>query len=224
MNALVDRRAGGRTNAAGGGWGIFAGENKNDTPLNTQLPLPQASIDESEEASSFTKTVVGMKRRRVDGEDVIKSRKLIAQGRFGDAAKYNDGNGVERFDVRIEDPFPFTPVTRANDLASDEETEAAGTTVEPNTTSKKRKGRRSMIDLALERDYDEEIQEESGGSWKPDVRVTFHGLHIFAGIRELAELGVVDGEKMPGWMTGEDGVTVGVVKDGRIKGYKGNGS
>ena len=59
--------------------------------------------------------------------------------------------------------------------------------------------------------------------WSPNVRITFQGTHVFAGIRQLVEAGIIDGERMPGWMTGEDGVTAGVVRHGRIKGNKGSG-
>lgn len=62
---------------------------------------------------------------------------------------------------------------------------------------------------------DNEIDE--GGSFKPDLRMTFQGSHVFAGLRMLVEKGVVDGSRMPGWMTGEAGVSVGVVKRGRIE-------
>jgi central kinetochore subunit Mis15/CHL4 len=55
------------------------------------------------------------------------------------------------------------------------------------------------------------------------VRLTFHGSHVFAGIRQLVECGIVDGERMPGWMTGEEGVTIGAVRNGRIRGHKGSG-
>jgi len=53
--------------------------------------------------------------------------------------------------------------------------------------------------------------------------MTFHGSHVFAGMRELVEAGIIDGERMPGWMTGEEGVSIGVVKSGRIRGFKGSG-
>ena len=59
--------------------------------------------------------------------------------------------------------------------------------------------------------------------WRPRVRLTFHGPHVFAGLRQLAEAGIVDAERMPGWMTGEEGVTIGAVRDGRIRGHKGSG-
>ena len=37
-------------------------------------------------------------------------------------------------------------------------------------------------------------------------------------MRELVEAGAVDGERMGGWMTGEEGVSVGVVRGGRLVG------
>ncbi|KAK0740601.1 centromere protein Chl4/mis15/CENP-N [Schizothecium vesticola] len=63
----------------------------------------------------------------------------------------------------------------------------------------------------------------STDKWRPYVRLTFHGTHVFAGIRQLVEHGIIDGERMPGWMTGEEGVTVGAVRDGRIRGFRGSG-
>lgn len=53
--------------------------------------------------------------------------------------------------------------------------------------------------------------------WTPDMRITLRGSHIHAGVRQLVEHGVVEGERMPGWMAGEAGVSVGTVKNGRIK-------
>jgi central kinetochore subunit Mis15/CHL4 len=76
-----------------------------------------------------------------------------------------------------------------------------------------RRGRPSL----LERTAEDMETIESGDGWVPNVRVAFTGTHVFAGIRQLVEEGIVDGERMPGWMTGEAGVTVGAVRDGRIK-------
>ena len=49
------------------------------------------------------------------------------------------------------------------------------------------------------------------------TRIAFTGTHVFAGIRQLVEEGIIDGEKMPGWMTGEAAVTIGAVREGRIR-------
>ncbi|KAL1628030.1 chromosome loss-related protein [Neofusicoccum ribis] len=59
--------------------------------------------------------------------------------------------------------------------------------------------------------------EASEEPWTPDVHLSFQGSHVFAGVRQLVEQGIVDGEKMPGWMAGDAGVSVGVVKEGRVR-------
>ena len=60
-----------------------------------------------------------------------------------------------------------------------------------------------------------ELQDKVGG-WRPTIGVRLEGEHVFAGVRQGAE--AEDGgwtlEKLPGWMRGEVGVTMGVVKDG----------
>ncbi|KAE9377446.1 CHL4 family chromosome segregation protein-like protein [Stipitochalara longipes BDJ] len=217
LDALVERRGGGRTNAAGGGWGVYAEDKKkeSDNPLNVQLPTPESSVQEDDqEATEAIEKKPSMKRKRVEDESVVKRRKLIARGRFGKSAKADDGKGIERLDVRLEDHFPVVSASPEEDIESAE----AG---EPARKDKKHKGRRSTITLEL--DITEDDDELASDGWRPDVRITFHGQHVFAGIRELVEAGIIDGEKMPGWMTGEEGVSVGVVKDGRLRGNKGSG-
>jgi central kinetochore subunit Mis15/CHL4 len=182
LESLLAHRGQGRTNAAGGGWGLYASDKKNDTPLNNQLPTPPADITDEELASKSDQLMIssrGMRKRRREDEEktLIKRRKTVARARFGESALPNDGKAIERFDVRIEDPFPS------------------------------------------------QGQRPRGGDedWVPDITVTFYGTHVFAGVRELVERGIIDGERMPGWMTGEEGISVGVVKDGRIQGFKGSG-
>ncbi|KAF2671299.1 CHL4-domain-containing protein [Microthyrium microscopicum] len=71
----------------------------------------------------------------------------------------------------------------------------------------------SRLDITLE-------DATESASWGPRVRVSFAGAHVFAGIRALVEAGAIDGERMPAWMTGEAGVSVGVVRDGRLEGWE----
>lgn len=213
LEALVEKRGGGRSNAAGGGWGVYAEENKKDTPLNLHLPTPESIEDEEENVEA--EKITGMKRRIEDDEQVVKRRKLLAQGRFGNSAKHGDGKGIERLEVMIRDPFPST----THETTEDPELDAPDkSSADPR---EKRKGRRSTLDLELNRqDENDEVEAEG---WRPNIRVVFQGKHIFAGIRHLVEEGLIEGEKMPGWMTGEEGVSVGLVQNGRIKGFKGSG-
>lgn len=53
------------------------------------------------------------------------------------------------------------------------------------------------------------------------VRIAFAGKDVFAGIRQLTEMGVVDAKRVPAWMTGEGNVSGGVVKQGRLKAWDG---
>lgn len=47
------------------------------------------------------------------------------------------------------------------------------------------------------------------------IGCTLQGSQIFTGLRKMVQSGVVDGEKMPSWMTGEEGM-FGKVTNGRL--------
>jgi central kinetochore subunit Mis15/CHL4 len=265
LEAMLSLRGPGRGNAAAGGWSVYAGDKAADarthSPLNPLLPTPPLSDDAIEEehdgeepagAGIQNKT----RRKRVldpelEGEERRRKRaKLVAQARFGDSAKMDDGKGIERIDVIIEDPFP-APATHAEDEeAHDHDVEGV-----QRGRGRKSKGRRSAVDASLlqesegDDDEDEDTRNRDGATseenstqtanrgrparkedrdrdkwtWRPNVRMSLHGPHVFAGIRQLVEAGIIDGARMPGWMTGEEGVTMGAVRNGRIKGFKGSG-
>ena len=50
---------------------------------------------------------------------------------------------------------------------------------------------------------------------QPTISLTFSGSDVFSGIRKLAELGIVNPDHMPSWMTGEEGVSMAVVHKGK---------
>jgi central kinetochore subunit Mis15/CHL4 len=56
------------------------------------------------------------------------------------------------------------------------------------------------------------------------VTLTFQGTDVFAGIRTLAQLGFVDLNKMPAWMTGEEGVSTATVRNGVVVDGRGGGA
>lgn len=218
LDAMCELRGGGRTNAAAGGWSLYAEDNKTDDPLGiiNPLPTPESLNDagQDDEEPEEKQRVEGMKRKRDEDPKAAKRRRLVAQGRFGNSARQDDGKGIERLDVRLDDPFP------PENLLGETQPQLQSNK-EP-VTGTRRKGRRSAINTELDRD-NVEFDKDEDGVWRPDIRITFHGQHIFAGVRKLVETGVVDGEKMPGWMTGEEGVSVGLVRGGRLKSGKGNG-
>lgn len=225
LQALLHRRGPGRTNTAGGGWSIYANDKKKESPLDTMLPTPPLSEEDDVSIKVMGDDAVASKKRTASpgaerDERRAKRAKLVAQARFGDSAKVDNGKGVERVDIVIDDPYPEK--LPADDTDGDEGDGSGGTN---QRTKSKGTGRRSTIDMAFARarEQDDGDTEEEQEAWRPDVRLTFHGSHVFAGIRQLVEAGIIDGEKMPGWLTGEEGVTIGAVRHGRIRGHKGSG-
>lgn len=223
LSGLLAVKGAGRTNAAGGGWGIYAEEARRDSPLNAVLPRPplsEISANEQRGAAGGKK-----KRKRVldlekdKAEREAKRRKEVAQARFGNSAMLDDSKGVERLDVLLEESLSGVALHQAQ---PEEELEAAEGPRRP----RRSRGRKSGIDLELENDNGDGGAEDRAGrndEHKSRIRMTFAGPHVFAGIRQLVELGVIDGTRMPGWMTGDEGVTAGIVRSGKIAGHKGSG-
>lgn len=223
IQELLHRRGPGRTNTAGGGWSVYADERKKESPLDAVLPSPPLSeSDDGEIKGSDSRKKRGVSPETERQERRAKRAKLLAQARFGDSARINDGKGVERVDIVIDDPYPSKEENVADDAedSNDDQNQA-----------RTGAGRRSTTDAAFDevRRQDDEGDEDENedassqqGSWRPSVKLIFHGSHVFAGIRQLAEAGIIDGEKMPGWLTGEEGITIGAVRHGRIRGHQGS--
>lgn len=241
LQELLHRKGSGRTNAAGGGWGIYADEKTKESPLDVVLPSPPLS-DVGEGARTRRSEVRPRKRTATAvaspaterEERRLKRAKVVAKARFGNSAKVDDGKGAERVDIVIDDAFPERPNIPVEEEDTDgDDDNGDRATHQQQQSSRGGAGRRSARDAAFDRaraqddddggggDNDEGDEEE--GTWRPRVGLTFHGSHVFAGIRQLVEAGIIDGEKMPGWLTGEEGVTIGAVRRGRIMGHKGSG-
>ncbi|RGP68651.1 hypothetical protein FLONG3_8101 [Fusarium longipes] len=213
LSVLLEKNGSGRTNAAGGGWSIYSSESTKISPLDTILPNPPLS-----RASSSSALKRGAPLSASQQES--KRAKLAAKGRFGDSAVITDGKGVERVDIVMQDPFPSTSADLSE--AEDQEDGQHG----PDRSSRNR--RKSKITAVIQ-EANITTEEDSRNDavpfqqWTPAVKITFSGTHVWAGVRQLVEAGIIDGERMPGWMTGEEGVTTGLVRHGRIRGHKGSG-
>ncbi|GAB1313599.1 chromosome loss-related protein [Madurella fahalii] len=236
---LVERRGAGRTNSAGGGWSVYADEKVKESPLDLAHHLPVSPPLSGGEGEEEEEEGVG-KEKRKRARDLVETRaeraakraKMVARARFGETGKVGDGKGVERVDVVIEDAFPAEAGVHDSDGNSGGEGEEEEEVAErgrpaAGTGARGSGGRKSQVDAHLgglaEDEEDDADEAQRQNEWRPYVRLTFHGSHVFAGIRQLVECGIVDGERMPGWLTGEEGVTIGAVRNGRIRGHKGSG-
>jgi len=218
LDALLTYRGPGKSNAAAGGWSIFQDHSFSQNALDfitTQKGDGQEkALGDKNSVNGATKAGPGRPKRSLDGKETseAKRRKEVAAGRFGISGQPDDGQGLERFEVRIDDSFPST-----SDGNSITQVDGETSNLDAQVASRTRRGRPSLLDRTAE-DL-EEIQNEEG--WVPNVRIMFQGTHVFAGVRQLVEEGIIDGEKMPGWLTGEAGVTIGSVKEGRIRSKEG---
>jgi central kinetochore subunit Mis15/CHL4 len=60
--------------------------------------------------------------------------------------------------------------------------------------------------------------------WTPKIELRLEGNHVFAGVREMAEKGEgIDVEKLPGWMVGNEGVSSGFIRQGKVFRRKADG-
>ncbi|KAI9714394.1 MAG: hypothetical protein M1820_000355 [Bogoriella megaspora] len=241
LHALLDMRGPDGKGSAQGGWGIFTDLDEvgsaldyRDERAKEREKKRKAVLEAEEEGKENEGATDGSLRKRnlpILGRQPsprAKRRKLVAEGRFGKSGMPEDGKGIERFDVRLDDPFPVISAKGDVEEAAkaSERNESRSGHDEAATKKKGRKARPSMLDKSVT-----EVDEDTGqtdltitqdGEWTPDVRLSFQGAHVFAGIRQLVEKGVIDGKRMPGWMTGEASVSIGVVRDGRIR-IQGNG-
>lgn len=212
LDALLTYRGPGKSNGATGGWSIFQDHSFSQNALDFITTQKSDELNKDNKgrnvANTSAKVGPGRPKRALDSTETpeLKRRKEVAQGRFGTSAQPDDGQGLERFEVRIDDPFP---AAQSNDAEQNRETPSLS--ARPSTRG--RRGRPSILERTAQET--EQLQSEDG--WVPNVRVAFTGTHVFAGIRQLVEEGIVDGEKMPGWMTGEAGVTIGAVREGRVR-------
>ncbi|KAK6518887.1 hypothetical protein TWF281_003578 [Arthrobotrys megalospora] len=199
LEALLARKGCERGDlGAGGGWSIYAVEGEGAAegdPLEVTRPRKRRSVDAEDLRTDNTE---GRKRKRV------------AEERFGNSATVGDGSGLERVEVKLKEVWP-----RGKGVPG-----VLG--VVDGNAGKGKRGRPKKDVTTNGNDEEDDgpvVDEEApwkGKSWMPNVDVVLEGTHVFAGVRRLVEEGVFDGEKIPTWMTGEEGKSVGLVKGGTI--------
>ena len=218
LDALVFMRGPGDGVAASGGWNVFTNGTVEPSPLKAHtLPTEIDYKHKNQENVPARRSIKASQKRANldagprlptnDAPDAIqKRRRLIAQARFGESSHGDEGSGLERFEVRLENSYSWIE-GHNTDSPTQEKLSAAGSTP--------RRSAFSLLEETLEDSVDHE-HRNSSSDWKPNVQLTFLGSNIFAGLRKLVEGGAIDGGKMPGWMTGENSVSIGVVRDGRV--------
>ena len=219
LRTLVEARGPGRGGGAAGAWSVYADRVAEGTPTGGSGHDEDKENRPVESAGKGGEGVPREEHGERDEQDARerKRRKMVAHSRFGTSGDPDDGRGIERFQIRIEEPFalghsappPVQPARRSR--------------TERRAPQRRGRSKEASVVVLAEEQRAGVAKGTISKSWAPSVEVTFHGAHVFAGIRSLVESGAVDGERMPAWMTGEDGVSVGAVKGREVMGHKGTG-
>ncbi|PYH83472.1 CHL4-domain-containing protein [Aspergillus uvarum CBS 121591] len=186
LEALLALRGPGRSNQANGAFSIFADAALEGSPLD---PRPSNTVSPEEHnrqsASVHSKDTAGKENTATDAKDVTLENKRASKRSFADPKD-------------------------------------AGTSKKRTLALQSRFGTSGTLSSAPLDRLDVRLLDALPGDAKPTeharqltVSLTFAGTDVIGGIRKLAELGVIDAERMPSWMTGEEGVSVVVVREGR---------
>jgi central kinetochore subunit Mis15/CHL4 len=119
---------------------------------------------------------------------------------------------------RRRGPDPDSQVSKKRKLATQSRFGTTGSGAPFSSAPLDRLDARLLDPPTSTKNYDENSDNEDTAQTAshPTLSLTFTGKDIISGLRKLAELGIVNPERMPAWMTGEEGVSVVVVKKGKV--------
>ncbi|KAJ5238604.1 hypothetical protein N7468_003223 [Penicillium chermesinum] len=193
LPTLLALRGPGRSTAANGSFSIFADAALEGSPLD---PRPADTVSAEDH-------ILGGQRRPLGTEDKEN----------GDPENSASQKVCKRPSSRRDtDTVPLTPDSKKRRLAVESRFGTAGSSLNPAPLDRLDVRFLDALDSGLE------DEEEQPSSTHPVVSLSFTGSDVIGGIRQLAELGVVDPHRMPSWLTGEEAVSMATVKSGqRVK-------
>ncbi|KAA8649182.1 hypothetical protein EYZ11_007434 [Aspergillus tanneri] len=188
LQALLALRGPGRSNRANGAFSIFADAVLEGSPLD---PRPSSTVSPEEYMNK--------------GDDQGK------ENRQGNDQDLNESPSSPQNTKRARNSNADSQIPKKRKLAIDSRFGTAGSSLSSAPLDR--------LDIRL---LDKpEPQDDTTGTGntptdlsEPSLSLTFAGSDIISGIRKLAELGIVDPERMPSWMTGEEAVSVAVIHRG----------
>ncbi|KAK2745922.1 hypothetical protein FQN55_005994 [Onygenales sp. PD_40] len=221
LHTLLALRGPGRTNCANGAFTIFADAVAEGCPLDPRLPREVSDglvrvdgVGDGKENIPLLGQEVGGKKKKepfqaIDPQtaQVAKKRKLAVNSRFGTAGLQHPVSiptetHPQPQRLPKQQPIPQPALDRLSIRLLDPVSPSPSPITQPDAS-----------------DSDDETPTTN----PPVISLTLSGSHVIAGLRQLAELGVVDAARMPSWMSGEEGVSEGVVKGGLLLRRKGGG-
>lgn len=199
LNTLLALRGPGRTNMANGAFSIFADAVIEGTPIDPRQPVTVSPDEYSASGPNRDDTTQEGKAEKSETETETEEqkRKPLLQGR--------DSND--------------SPATKKRKLVVSSRFGSSGTLASAAALDRldARLLDRLGDDEAEQHEDDENNDLEVEGyleSGEYAMGLSLTGNNVIAGLRKLAELGMVDPHRMPSWMTGEEGVSSLVARRG----------
>ncbi|KAL4798768.1 CHL4-domain-containing protein [Aspergillus venezuelensis] len=190
LEALLSLRGPGRSNKANGAFSIFADAVLEGSPLDPR-PSNTVSIEEH--------------------------RKQTVPPAQLDAEKENNNADTTNGDTKTE-TIETNTLRRKRDTENPQVAKKRKTTVQSRFGTSGTKLNSAPLDRLDARilDSPSTTDPDTSTTAQPALSLTFTGTDVISGLRKLAELGIVNAEKMPSWMTGEEGVSVAFVRGGKV--------
>ncbi|KAL3491463.1 CHL4-domain-containing protein [Aspergillus germanicus] len=200
LQALLTLRGSGRSNKAAGAFSIFADAVIEGSPLD---PRPSNTVSPEEHHKQSKPHSNG----DLDSEKENKS--------IGTEKETDPSSTPQNPRLRRRDNFDLDPrAAKKRKTAVNTRFGTSGTSLSSAPLDRLDARLLDSPNPSPSSDTDEDASATDGS--RPSLSLTFSGMDIIAGIRKLAELGIVNAERMPAWMTGEEAVSVVVVKKGRV--------
>lgn len=194
LPTLLALRGPGRLTSANGAFSIFADTALEGSPLD---PRPANTVPAEEHMRGGHKPVALENKENGHGPEPPQEAAPVDP-----AHKRKSGGSV---------PVLLSPTSKKRRLAVDARFGSAGSSLTPAPLDRLDV---RLLDPPAPTD-EEDIEAGTSSGPSPAVSLTFTGSDVIGGIRKLAELGIVDAERIPAWMTGEEGVSMAVVRGGK---------
>ena len=195
----------------------------------SEIRESSAPLDQNKKRKFLTERDSNVPIEAADDRKRIKKRKLDVAKRFGTTGAHDSKHRapIDRLQIRLEADFAST---EDEDPDTTSDADANALVYQSTTNAAKRKTKVSVLDAfdphkngsrpqpKAPRSYLTQYSSNAHATTRPHtaaaLTLTFHGTDVFAGIRTLAEMGFVDLDQMPAWMTGEEGVSAATVRNG----------
>lgn len=192
LPTLLALRGPGRTTAANGAFSIFADAAVEGSPLD---PRPSNTVSADEYMRGDVKVV--------SAEDKENERPADS---MGPASKRHTVSGDDTGNSHL------SPTSKKRRLATHSRFGTAGGSLAPAPLDRLDI---RLLDVPSSKDGDDATTSATPSAAQPTISLTFTGSDVIGGIRKLTDLGLINPERMPSWMTGEEAVSVAVVRGGK---------